>query len=204
MKYFVYQLVDPRNDKPFYIGKGCRSRPNHHLNENANNTTNMRKYNKIQSIRKDGLEPIIEIVQRFENESDAYALETELISNTSDLTNLQPGGVGGFGSPTWKTDNPSSRSIGQTYEERYGVDKAKWMKEIRSKKLTGRVFTDESKGKMSESAKKRDHTFKQKQIHTPDGVFSSMSAAAKYYNRAPSVITTRVNSDKYPDYYFLR
>jgi len=22
-KYYVYALIDPRNNKPFYIGKGC-------------------------------------------------------------------------------------------------------------------------------------------------------------------------------------
>jgi len=35
-KYFVYALVDPFNNYPFYIGKGCGDRPYKHLDGRDN------------------------------------------------------------------------------------------------------------------------------------------------------------------------
>lgn len=30
MEYYVYQLIDPRNDLVFYVGKGCKNRMYEH------------------------------------------------------------------------------------------------------------------------------------------------------------------------------
>lgn len=57
--YFVYSLVDPETNLPFYIGKGTGDRPKHHLYETKENTSNYLKWCKIQSIRSKGLEPLI-------------------------------------------------------------------------------------------------------------------------------------------------
>lgn len=46
--FYVYQLIDPATNNPFYIGKGSGNRPKHHLYETEYNTANVRKYNKIQ------------------------------------------------------------------------------------------------------------------------------------------------------------
>jgi len=32
LKYYVYALIDPRNNKPFYIGKGKDNRIYNHVN----------------------------------------------------------------------------------------------------------------------------------------------------------------------------
>lgn len=77
--YYVYQYVDPRSHLPFYIGKGCRDRKYSHLNETNTTTINMRKHNKIESIKKAGLIPIIEELAWFDKETDAYDFETKLI-----------------------------------------------------------------------------------------------------------------------------
>lgn len=77
--FYVYQYIDPRNDLPFYIGKGTNDRKLDHLKETVESTINIRKYNKIQSIKTDGYEPIIQEIAIFENEEDAYALENQLI-----------------------------------------------------------------------------------------------------------------------------
>ena len=77
--YFVYGLIDPRNNLPFYIGKGSGNRPQSHLNETLENTINPYKFHVIQQIRDAGSEPIVQIYEYFENEQDAYAAEKEMI-----------------------------------------------------------------------------------------------------------------------------
>jgi hypothetical protein len=41
--YYVYQYIDPRNNLPFYIGKGKGKRYQTHLFETADNTENLKK-----------------------------------------------------------------------------------------------------------------------------------------------------------------
>lgn len=77
--FYVYQYVDPRTGLPFYVGKGTKDRKNVHINESADTTINIRKFHKIQSIKRSGLKPIIEIVANFETEVDAYDFESKLI-----------------------------------------------------------------------------------------------------------------------------
>lgn len=77
--FYVYQYVDPRNNEPFYIGKGTNDRKLDHLKETIDTTINVRKYYKIQSIKSEGFEPIIQELATFENEEDAYILEYQLI-----------------------------------------------------------------------------------------------------------------------------
>jgi len=79
MLFYVYQLIDPRNNFPFYIGKGSGNRAQSHLRE-IPDTRNVYKENKINSIRKNGLEPVIEyIFTNIVDEKTAYDLETKLI-----------------------------------------------------------------------------------------------------------------------------
>lgn len=79
MKYYVYQYIDPRNLKPFYIGKGTGSRYLKHLKETSQNTENRKKYAIIEHLRILGLEPIIEKVKEGLTETEAYAFEEQLI-----------------------------------------------------------------------------------------------------------------------------
>ena len=53
--YYVYQLVDPRNNKPFYIGKGNGNRAYQHSKLKDGNK-NPYKDRKIKSILKENLE----------------------------------------------------------------------------------------------------------------------------------------------------
>jgi hypothetical protein len=78
--YYVYELIDPRVNLPFYVGKGKGKRVYFHLSEQSRaKSENVQKYNKIQKIRKEGYEPEIKIVEYFENENDAYDYEEKLI-----------------------------------------------------------------------------------------------------------------------------
>jgi len=78
-KFYVYIYYDPRNNQPFYVGKGTGARLYDHLKESIERTANKRKHYKIQSIRRDGLEPVVEKYKDNLTENEAYDLEDELI-----------------------------------------------------------------------------------------------------------------------------
>lgn len=122
--YYVYQYVDPRNDEIFYIGKGKHRRFEFHLKENPQTSRNKLKSNRIQSIRKDGYEPIVSFIIENINEPYAYAIEEELINvigtikdGTGPLTNLI----------TTKWSRSNDTYIGKDYLENLrSKAKAKW------------------------------------------------------------------------------
>lgn len=77
--YYVYQLVDPETNIPFYIGKGKNDRAKTHLWGNSK-TNNPRKDAKINEIRNRGQEPLVQYIYENLTEIDAYATEEILIS----------------------------------------------------------------------------------------------------------------------------
>lgn len=78
--YYVYEYIDPRNMQPFYVGKGTRDRYLSHLRETEEATSNLKKWRKINKIRSEGLEPLINIiVDNIEDEETAYDIEEEYI-----------------------------------------------------------------------------------------------------------------------------
>jgi hypothetical protein len=102
-KFYVYIYRDPRPRKklaPIYIGKGiaARRRADFHWNGTSKNTLFARILGKCRDL---GLEPIIEIVAWFDDESAAFDLEIALIKKfgrrnlgLGPLTNLTDGGEG--------------------------------------------------------------------------------------------------------------
>ena len=76
--YYVYKLIDPRDNIPFYVGKGKGQRAYFHLNENSK-TNNPRKDKKIQEIYAAGLEPIVKIIIENLSEDTAYEIEESII-----------------------------------------------------------------------------------------------------------------------------
>lgn len=74
-QFYVYQLIDPRTNLPFYIGKGKGTRCYDHLKETYQNTENKRKYAFIKGLRNKGLEPIVEKILDNLDEGTAYYLE---------------------------------------------------------------------------------------------------------------------------------
>lgn len=79
MMYYVYCLIDPRTERPFYVGKGSRYRPWDHFRETKKSTTNIRKYNRIHEIFDLGLKPKLSIFCNNLEENEAYGIEAELI-----------------------------------------------------------------------------------------------------------------------------
>ena len=85
--FYVYVYFDPRNGQPFYVGKGQNDRHLDHLrdaekiteSENFNKDNNQRRLHKINSIKRDGYEPIITFYSKDLTEEQAYDLEDFLI-----------------------------------------------------------------------------------------------------------------------------
>ena len=97
-EYYVYALIDPRNNQYFYIGKGKGKRYLSHLKTN-NSDFNQTKLDKIKEIKASGYEVKIEILFPNINEETAFELEKiliyklgRIILSEGILTNMVPGG----------------------------------------------------------------------------------------------------------------
>jgi hypothetical protein len=106
---FVYELIDPRTSKVFYVGKGRRGRASVHIIEarrwmrtgdlSTLSSPNLHKLRVIRKILLVGLEPIIKKVRCFDEDEEAYLFEANLIQHygLKNLTNAIPGGPAGAG-----------------------------------------------------------------------------------------------------------
>lgn len=117
-QYYVYTLADPRDNKPFYVGKGKGNRIDAHEKE-ALAGSNHPKCKLIREIREAGLEIIKTIVKWFANEDAAYKYEKRLIKKIGrhNLTNKTDGGKG---APAWVVVDDSSNdkeSLDKTFAQ---------------------------------------------------------------------------------------
>lgn len=92
-RYYVYNLIDPRNGEVFYVGKGCGNRiKNHSSNARCGVVTNVEKHRRIQAIHDAGLQVIEQIVSRHEAEAEALKIERAMIGAMRKvLTNIAGG-----------------------------------------------------------------------------------------------------------------
>ena len=95
---YVYKLIDPRDGKVFYIGKGRGDRVLSHIREETAFKDNAdadyvisSKLSVIRSIKKEGLIPEHVIVRHGMTEHQATLVEAILIEETPGLTNLVSG-----------------------------------------------------------------------------------------------------------------
>jgi len=95
LKSYVYVYIDPRNGKPFYIGKGKGNRLFAHLKEQSNkeDVTEVEKLAKIAEIRQSGKEPRVEILRYGLSDSEAHLVEAASIDliGKAKLTNRMAG-----------------------------------------------------------------------------------------------------------------
>ncbi len=86
--YYVYALIDPRDDKVFYIGKGTGDRVFHHEKENAKHQgLEKEKLKKIQDISNSGNQVKRLILHWGLTEQEAFVAEASLIN----MLNYIPG-----------------------------------------------------------------------------------------------------------------
>lgn len=103
--FYVYILINPLNQLPFYVGKGSRARCLDHFREIITKTAkNKHKANTIKKILQQSEDVIIDIVFVTEDEQECFTKEKELIkqygrrdAKTGILTNQTDGGEGGTG-----------------------------------------------------------------------------------------------------------
>lgn len=150
--YYVYELIDPRVNLPFYVGKGKSGRVYFHLSEKSRaKSDNERKFNKIQKIRKEGYEPEVKIVKYFDDEEDAYDYEEVLIKKYGRIRYEENGILTNI----CESSRPPILK-GRTYQEIYGD---RWeeqiQKRLKTKKERGNYggvknHTEETKKKISD------------------------------------------------------
>lgn len=137
--YFEYE--------PFYIGAGKNGRYLYHLEESKKENfldSNKHKINIIKQILKNNLEPIIIKLKENLNYEEAFSYwekyYIKLIGRddlgVGPLTNLTDGGDGLI-NPSEETRNKLSISFKKTFEERYGLEKGKKMRQECSERSKG-------------------------------------------------------------------
>jgi len=150
--YYVYQIVDPRTNQPFYVGKGTGTRAQQHLWD-ISREHNKYKDNKIAAIRAEGLEPRIEfIAEDIVDETLAYNIEEELIKKYG-RKGYEPDGIL---TNVCENNRPPNHK-GKTYEEIYGPERAEEQRAKRHKLqleaggwFKGRNHSEETKNKFRE------------------------------------------------------
>lgn len=94
--YYVYMLIDPRNDTVFYVGKGKGNRAWQHSAEYRNNrVNNALKHRVIGEIHNLGMEHTVRVVASDLVEGEALDIERYLIGRLKDagITNISMVGV---------------------------------------------------------------------------------------------------------------
>lgn len=88
--YYVYVYSDPDTRQPFYVGKGRGNRVQAHMDFDV---PEREKQAKIDRLRRQGRDPIIEIMQWGLSEKAAFAAEAALIQliGLDQLSNMQSG-----------------------------------------------------------------------------------------------------------------
>ena len=91
--YYVYALVDPRNDSIFYVGKGKGKRIHQQvLDAKAGRVSNSFKHDRIKEILSEGLEVAEFVLFDRMSEDRAYAVERLLIERLAEtLVNIANG-----------------------------------------------------------------------------------------------------------------
>lgn len=96
--YYVYELIDPRDNKVFYVGKGKHKRMYSHYNriKNGYGSHNIFLERKIKKIINENLKPKCKKIFESENEEECFNKETERIKEIGrvNLCNLTNGGEG--------------------------------------------------------------------------------------------------------------
>lgn len=93
--YYVYALIDPDTNLPFYIGKGKDNRVFNHVACSLDEEYSSDKYDKIREIHKANKKVRHVIIRHGLKESEAFEIESALIDFLKylnfDSTNIQSG-----------------------------------------------------------------------------------------------------------------
>ena len=168
--YYVYHLIDPKTNTPFYIGKGKDDRMYHHEADVKNDKmphNNKLLYYKIKKVLKEsGKIEYVKIKENI-NESSSFILETIEIkkygrkdSKTGILCNLTDGGEGQSG---WRASESHRKNMSKKtsgilngmYGKKHSIET---IEKIRRKNL-GKKYSVEFCKKRSEMYKGKSNPF---------------------------------------------
>jgi len=99
LKSYVYALIDPRDKKIFYVGKGIANRVFSHINEAIFNPVSNEKLETVRAIKASNLKVEHFIIRHGLEEDEALLIESVLIdfltfrdfAEVAKITNLMPG-----------------------------------------------------------------------------------------------------------------
>lgn len=187
--FYVYALIHPKTNLPFYIGKGRNNRDKSHISETKNNKIphgNRHLFYTIKNIIDSGLNVIIHRLETGLSEQDAFLKETMYIKKygrkdlrTGILTNLTDGGEGQSGwHPDEEYKNKMSISVSGNKNGMYGKNHTSETKELIRKKAMGRKRTDLIKKNQSlRMVGKNNHFYGKK--HTPETILKIKEKSVK-------------------------
>lgn len=196
--WYVYILYDPRNDKPFYVGKGRKYRLS--ATVNIKQTGNALKRKFLSEIKLAGLKPRIEIVAEYLEEIDAFDHEKSLVSKYGRiikgdgiLTNYSKGG---------DTSNagwiPSTSTKQLWSKQRTGVKQTAEHIQKRVQQITGKIRNSQQKRRcLLASIRRTEPELKVKIIHTletTEYTHGMYRALAKKFNCHHELIS-RIHKD---------
>ena len=170
MKYYVYEMIDPRTDKVFYVGKGQKERMYEHEKDvqkgKIPNKTNKRLENKIKKIMVTNLKIKYKKIFETNIETEAYDKEKDLIAKISlnNLCNLSNGGDCGPSAKGLKRSEETKRKMSEASKgqipwnkEKTGFKCSEETKKKISKSLEGNIISKETRRKISKSLSGKNH-----------------------------------------------
>jgi hypothetical protein len=172
--YYVYEIIDPRTEKPFYVGWTSRKsdlRFGEHLRETRSKVINLEKVNILKDILKENLKPIMKVVYQCTDKENSIKEEIRLIDfygrikDGGILTNISKGGEHHVVSDEVKKYLSELRKD-KTYEEILGKEKAEELKKRISESVSGKSNPMYGKKHSAESRKKMSEQLKGKIAHS--------------------------------------
>lgn len=137
--FYSYLYIDPRTNKPFYVGKGKEDRCFQHLYRKDH----CEFVHKIRKMISENVEPIIHRIE-CSSEEAAFDLECGLIKvigrkdkGKGPLLNLTDGGEGTSGCLSMLGDKNPRYGDHRTWDEIHGKEKSSVMKKEMSSRVSG-------------------------------------------------------------------
>lgn len=89
LKFYVYLLIDPKTDEPFYVGKGQGNRVYNHIKCSLEVDVINNKYEEIRRILSEGIQVKHLIVRHGLTETTAFEIESALIDTFKFIPKFQ-------------------------------------------------------------------------------------------------------------------
>lgn len=170
--FYVYCLINPKDNKIFYVGMGSGKRMYVHVNKVLQNkppNNNWKLFRTIKSILDEGLDVEYNILANGLEHKKALELENKTILDIGldNLCNLNYGGTGRL--PGYKHSMETRKKIANSNTGKIKSEHTKkliGMSKIGNKNMLGKKLSNEARKKLSDSWKTRDLTnYKFSQTH---------------------------------------